>query len=86
MGSDARGDPSDASGDADGDGISNLDEFIQGSSPLKDDRSEVKEKDDWAMNNIVYLLIALIALLVLALIIIVFLAIRTRNISGVDEE
>ena len=54
---------------------------------VEGDLDIVEDDEDWINNwAIVYLLIALIALLVLALIIIVFLAIRPRNMNGVYEE
>ncbi|MCK5774088.1 MAG: hypothetical protein KAH57_09910, partial [Thermoplasmata archaeon] len=73
-------DPNDASDallDLDGDGISNLDEFTQGSDPTVDDSSETEEKGSIATICMLMALIMFIPLVIIVLI--VALVVKSRK-------
>lgn len=59
-------DASDALEDLDNDGVSNIDEYGQRSSPIVDDSKD--EKNKWSFNNLSFVLLALMILLLLVMI------------------
>ena len=70
-------DPSDASGDPDGDGITNLEEYERGTSPTTDDSDKGSEgTDPW-------LLIMIVVLSALTILFLVLFIMKRRESEGV---
>ena len=79
-------DASDATLDADGDGISNLDEFKQGSDPTIDETTDGSTDKEDKGSFIGFCLIAGIIGFILFLVIIVIIALAVRSKKGQTEQ